>query len=376
MDSTEFDVTVADSQATVVAPVTPAEFDFEAYEEHEAMLLETCRAFQEAPSGVLVHRRMRVREVFSYGCRDMRRSLEFQLGALTQSLGFQMDIPNFLEPWYGIGTVASAYGFNYEWYEGQAPAGRTLFRTVEEALRSKPMPVRETAIGRHTLLMIEYFLEETGGRLPMSLTDVQSPFNVACHVVDLNALFMEVIMNPGAVKELLDRIAELMVEWTDDQLERMRGQVVWPGHGFASSRPFKGMGMSDDNSLMIFPDHYFAVAEEADARAGAPFGGLVFHSCGNWTNRVDMVKQLEGLRAVDGAFSKATDPAPNSPERFAEAFAGTGITVNARIVGEPRTVEDIVKRLWRPDMKLAVVTYCRTPSKQQEAYERVHGVCG
>ncbi|MCJ7673544.1 MAG: hypothetical protein MUO33_00145 [Sedimentisphaerales bacterium] len=36
-------------------------------------------------------------------------------------------VAKFLEPWYGIGTVASAFGLDYVWKEGQAPAVRPRF---------------------------------------------------------------------------------------------------------------------------------------------------------------------------------------------------------------------------------------------------------
>lgn len=376
MDSTRFDTTLLDSQATVVAPVTPEEFDYEAYEELVATLFERCREFRESASGVLVYRRFRVFEVFNHGCRDMCKSLEWQLGGLARSLEYRSDVPNFIEPWYGIGTVASAYGFEYEWPDGQAPVGRTLFRSVEEALNADPVPVRETRIGKHTLAMIDYFLNATNGRLPMSLTDVQSPFNIACHIIDMESLLTEVMMNPHAVATLLGRIADVMIEFAHDQLALLGDQVVWPGHGFASSGVFQGMGMSCDNSLMVFPDQYLEVAGEADGRVGASFGGTVFHSCGDWSHRVEIVKQIPGLRAVDGAFTKATDPSPNSPSVFRDAFADTGLVVNARMVGGMDAVSRCVEQLWTPGLKLIAVTYCDTPSEQSDVYERIHAICG
>ncbi|MHC4560350.1 MAG: hypothetical protein ACYS80_23955, partial [Planctomycetota bacterium] len=100
-----FDQTSVDVQATPVEPVTAAEFDFGAYADYEASLLERCRAFWQAESGVLVYRRMRVAEVFSYGCADMKASLEWQLGGLQKSMEYKADVPNFLVPWYGIGIV-------------------------------------------------------------------------------------------------------------------------------------------------------------------------------------------------------------------------------------------------------------------------------
>ncbi len=89
-----------------------------------------------------------------------------------------------------------------------------------------------------------------------------------------------------------------------------------------------------------------------------------------------VVRELPGLRMVDAAFGPATDPCPNPPEPFADALAGTGIVLNARVVGPPDTVLAQVRPLWRPRMKLIVVTYCETPAEQAEAYERVRELYG
>jgi hypothetical protein len=74
-----FDTTASDSQATLVEPMSPADFDFEVYADYEAGLQKRCRDFAAADSGILVYRRVRVAEVFSAGCRDMEHSLECQL---------------------------------------------------------------------------------------------------------------------------------------------------------------------------------------------------------------------------------------------------------------------------------------------------------
>lgn len=134
--------------------------------------------------------------------------------------------------------------------------------------------------------------------------------------------------------------------------------------------------MSDDNALMISGQQYLELAVPAVEYAGEPFGGSGFHSCGNWSDKVEMVKKIAGLRMVDGAFSAATDPTPNPPEPFAEAFADTGIVVNARIVGSPETIAGSVRKLWKPGMKLIVVTYCQSPDEQAEAYNLVYKICG
>jgi len=375
MGQEKFDQTSMDVQATPVEPVAPEAFDFDGYADYEASLQEKCRDFWQARTGVLVYRRMRVAEVFSYGCKDMKTSLEWQLGGLRKSMEFKADVPNFLEPWYGIGTVTGAFGVDYIWNEGQAPAVRPKFQSAKEALDHNTAPVSQSKIGKHTLDVIDYFIEKTGGQIPVSLTDTQSPLNIACNIVDMSGLFFEMFDNPEAVKELLQLLAGLLVDFTHEQIRHIGRALVWPGHGFASCRDFEGLGMSDDNSLMISDQQYLEFAAGAVEFAGKLFGGSAFHSCGNWSDKVEMVGKIPGLRMVDGAFSAATDPSPNPPEPFARTFANTGIVVNARIVGGPDTVVDIVRRLWMPGMKLIVVTYCRRPEEQAKVYDQIHEIC-
>ncbi len=123
----KFDTSKSDAQATIVDPVKVADFPFETYSEYENKLTERCRQFIQADSGALVYRRMRVAEVFSYGCRDMKQSLEWQLGALQESIDYKADVPNFLEPWYGLGMVACSFGIDYIWNAGQSPAVKPAF---------------------------------------------------------------------------------------------------------------------------------------------------------------------------------------------------------------------------------------------------------
>lgn len=371
----EFNSSLADSQATAVTPLTPEQFDTEAYADYAAGLDARCKAFWEAPSGVLVYRRMRVKEVFAGDCRDMEHSLHWQLGALKQSMKFKADIPNFLEPWYGLGTVASAYGFGYIWEKDLAPAVDGKFASTAELLAAPCKPVAETEIGRHTLDMVEYFLDKTKGRIPMSYCDVQSPLNTLSNIIDSNQFYMDFYLDPDSMKKAMDRTADLLIDFTRAQQRLIGDALAKPGHGFASSRTFDGLGMSDDTITMLSPDLYVDMAVPAMAKAGDAFGGTVFHSCGNWSDKKADIVTIKNIRMADGAFSKATDPGANPTEGFADTFAGTGVVLNARIVGDPELVEAKVKELWKPGMKLIVVTYCETPEEQAEVYDRIHDIC-
>ncbi len=370
-----FDVTKRDAQATDVQPVSVGQFDFDGFSAYEGCLLKGLEDFRRAESGVAVYRRVRAAEVFADGSRDMKRSLEWQLGCLQKSMTYKADVPNFLEPWYGIGAVAAAYGAEYVWNPGQAPAVHPLFATTAEALQHTPVAIAQTAVGRHTLDMIDYFLTETKGRLPMSLSDAQSPLNASTMIVENSSLFMDMLLDPDAVKQFLDRLATLTIDFMNEQRRMIGPCLASPGHGFASARCLEGYGQSDDNIVMLSNEQYIECALPAFARVGQALGGPVFHSCGNWTPQLPAVHSIPGLRMVDGAFSSQTDPDPNPATPVAEAFAGSGVIVNARIVGGLEVIERTVKELWRPGMKLVVVTYCDTPEEQSAAYNVIHTIC-
>ncbi len=103
MQDKSFNYNVTDSQGTEIKPLKPHEFNIEEYNEYETLMLRCSREFWASKSGVAVHRRFRVPQVFSYGCKDMEESLSFQLAALKESMRYKMDIPNFLEPGMVLG---------------------------------------------------------------------------------------------------------------------------------------------------------------------------------------------------------------------------------------------------------------------------------
>lgn len=371
----KFDIYLSDSQSTVIEPVLPGDFDFAEYNEYAEKLNEKCESFWKADSGILVYRRMRVGECFSYGCRDMVNSLNLQLGALKASIKYKADVPNFLEPWYGIGTISSAFGGEYIWQPGNAPALETRFSLLREVLDYEPLPVAKTAIGKHTLDMIEFFMDKTKGLLPISLTDTQAPLNMVSHLCPLDDFFMAMILTPEKVQQFFEILSDLSIEFNNEQLKLIGNALVSPGHGFASSKVWKGLGMSQDNAIMISPEQFTEIAIPAVKKISDRLGGLAFHSCGDWVNWIDAVLNIEGLIMADGAFSAETDPnAITSYESF-HKFRNKGVILNARIVGDLNIIEESVKRIWTPGMKLIVVTYCKTPEEQEEAYNRIHEIC-
>lgn len=370
-----FSTSKSDAQATLVEPVKVSDFRFNEYVEYAEELTGRCEAFMKKSSGVLVYRRMRVAEVFSYGCKEMKQSLEWQLGALQKSMDYAADVPNFLEPWYGIGPITTAFDIDYVWHKGQAPATIPKFQTIDEALAYPYKQVKETPVGRHTLNMIEYFLDQTKARVPMSFSDIQSPFNNATNIVDTSNFLISLMMDPEKVLQFLDLLADLTIDFYKEQEKLIGSALVKPGHGFASSPLFEGFAMSDDNVVMVDADSYYNYIRPSFEKVGKAFGGPVFHSCGNYSDKIETIKKIEGLKTVDAAFSIETDPTPNPTAPFVDSLTNTGIVLNARMVGDSSVVENCIGELWKPGMKLLAVTYSQSVEEQNEVYKIIHKIC-
>lgn len=372
-----FDTSLRDSQGTQVEPVSVKDFDLDAYAEYEASLLERNKDFFEKDeAGLLVYRRVRADGVFYDKCRDYKESLALQLGTLQTSMRYKADIANFLEPWYGIGYIAACFGSDYVWDANQAPSVKPPFSCAEDILNADYKPIAETEIGKHILNMEEYFLEQTKGKLPISFCDIQSPLNMLSYLLPITDLFMEIYDDPDSVKAAAELTSELLIEFLKKQQNLLGDTLARPGHGFASSRAFKGAGMSDDNSIMLQADDYIELFQPSDEKIGKTFGGTVYHSCGVWEGKIDMVKNMKHLTAADGAFSIQTDPSPNNPEVFAPAFSGTGIILNARAVGSCDESYPVFEKLWTPQSKLIAVTYCKDPEEQERLYDKLHALAG
>jgi alkanesulfonate monooxygenase SsuD/methylene tetrahydromethanopterin reductase-like flavin-dependent oxidoreductase (luciferase family) len=82
-----------------------------------------------------------------------------------------------------------------------------------------------------------------------------------------------------------------------------------------------------------------------------------------------------GLKMVDAAFTPQTDPSPNPAAPFTSELKNSGIILNARMVGEPDTVEKTINELWTPGLKLIAVTYSQSPEEQQQVYDLIHQIC-
>jgi len=262
-------------------------------------------------------------------CRDRRAMLDLQLAGIAKTLSVDTDWIPYLEPWHGVGVYAEAFGCPFEWREGDSPWTHPIVKTVDDLKKLQPPTLKNAKMLNYVLDTVEYFDRETQGRLPIALTDTQSPLDNATLVCDTTFYFMSTFEYPDHIKQLLRWITDLMIESSKAQRRRMRN-AAQPGHIMWSPPDAKGISISEDNLVMIGPDFYAEFAEPYNIDLARAFGGLAVHSCGVWHKLFEPVSKTPGLFMADLCIHRGGDPNPNRFEDVLRGFAGKNTLVQIR----------------------------------------------
>ena len=328
----------------------PAAFDYGRFDEWRQEREERTAGFwRQRGGGVLF-------VPHAYGdytrCRTPAESLRCQLDAISATMDIDTDYVPFLEPWFGVGVFAAAFGCPFIQMENESPQTRYGVFNSEQAAALEPVPIDRCAPLRLVLEAIGHFIDATGGRIPISCTDTQSPFDTASLVWESSDFFVSMATAPETVHRLLEKITRLKIEFSRLQAAAIGERWARPGHIMPSVTAGPGLSISEDDIVMISPEHYREFCEPYNRRLAEEFGGLAVHSCGNYERQLGALLQTPGLIMVDAAFSPALDPDPNRDYEFwRDTLKGTGIILQARMhLDWPR----ILPRLYHPDLKLVL----------------------
>jgi len=305
-------------------------------------------------------------------CNTVGRIVDNNLAYLEASvaLPWSDDLP-YLEPWIGTGVFANAFGCEYVFREHDAPHTHYACRTVEEALALPDPDWRQAPVMGMVLEAIDALKAATQGRIPIALTDTQSAFDTATLVMDASEFFIACYTEEASVMALMRRINDLIIAFSRAQMERIgEGLVARPGHIMTGAPFLSGVSISDDNLAVSSPEVNARVSLPFDAELAAAFGGLAIHSCGAWAHTMAAAAAIPGVTMLDMALSRACDPNPNDPRAVREALRGTGVIAKVRVGGDMDEVDEILRQLYAPDLKLAVeIAY--SPDHAEANYRRV-----
>jgi hypothetical protein len=171
--------------------------------------------------------------------------------------------------------------------------------------RDLPEPViSPDSIASFWLDMQAYVLNETEGRLPISVIDMQGPMDVAGQLWGYDNLFLDAMDEGVKTKALLEKCTTAFIELWQRQQDLLGdtfvGTHLW-GWSWVKEGSNHGASLSMDSLAMISADFFSAHTREHLARISEAFGGLAIHSCGDFSAVVSGITGISGIDTINSS---------------------------------------------------------------------------
>lgn len=246
------------------------------------------------------------------------RYLQAQLEEIEDQLKLKGDFVPSLCPSLGVIAIASAFGCEVVWWEKDFPAVKPIIKEGVEEVPDffKPNPTAGE-LGR-ILDYTRYFIDKTGGKYPIRLTDIQGPLDNVAIIMGHNNLLTAMLSKPKSVHHLMGLVTDLMIDFIKAQREIVyqAGIEFVPAMFLPWIPDGLGVAVSNDDWVMISPEMHDEFHIPYLNRLSEEFGGIYLHSCGNWQHQIPSIKKIYQLRGLE--FGASETP----PEAVFEAFNG------------------------------------------------------
>lgn len=208
------------------------------------------------------------------------------------------DIPA-LRTDFGTSIFPSAFGAPVRFEKGRYPWNEPIvFDEPTVVYRLTKPSVRDGLLGM-VLDFTHFVVRETNGQLPVKMTDLQGPVDVAYLLWESNNFFLALFEAPKAVHHLLEMITELIIEFVHAQKKAAREAEFIPCH-LQHYLPWgEGICVSEDLLSILSPELYREFAIPYLNVLSEEFGGVFIHSCGNFTHNLQVLAEVKGLKGIN-----------------------------------------------------------------------------
>lgn len=228
---------------------------------------------------------------------DDALDLQYQLKLNDDCLHYRSDYVPRLSPYMGSTSIASAFGAPVVFPDNNQPISLPMIERAQDAFTVESPDIYTNDLKR-VFEKTEYFLQETKGEYPITTFDFQSPFDTVHLLWNHTNFFMDLIMNPEAVLYLLDRVTEVTIE-AGLRLKEMVPHYV-PAHCPSLYMPEEvGTTICLDSMVNIGPDMFDTFIRPSLEKIAEAFGGVVIHSCGDFSHHLEKIKSVKGLKGIN-----------------------------------------------------------------------------
>jgi len=175
-----------------------------------------------------------------------------------------------------------------------------LIETPDDIDRLPPPSFSPGTVAHEWLTMQRYALEETEGRLPIHVMDMQGPADVCGQLWGYENLLAAAYTDPVAYHVLLQKVTEAFIGFWDAQ-RTLAGELFVGTHlfGWDWVPADAGASISADSLVMVSAPFYQEFYQPYLQQIGEHFGGMAVHSCGNFSATAPALCATPSLKAVN-----------------------------------------------------------------------------
>ncbi len=239
--------------------------------------------------------------------QDPAKFLDAQLTELAATLALPGDVIPSLCPAFGVVSIPSAFGSEVIWWDDNLPAAKPACDGEPESVLALPDPSLDSGEIPRILAHTRYYIEQTRGRVPIRLTDVQGPLDAAALIAGHTEFLSLIKTDPEAAHHLLQQVTDFIIALVKAQRSIVKdGGVEFVPSMFQPWLPDgEGVSIANDECVMLSPEHHDTFSVPYMNMLSEEFGGVFMHSCGDWTHQFSSLDRVHNLRGLEFGATEA-----------------------------------------------------------------------
>lgn len=221
----------------------------------------------------------------------------------------------------GTEVFGEAFGCKVYRPKDNMPFAIPMVKTSSEASKVKVPKLEDTKFSE-LFEIADRTVQLIGAGALTKLPDMQCPMDIVATIWDKTYLFVAMLEEPEAVKELCHKVSEFVTSFLDEWFRRY-------GKDFMAHHPDyympQGVTFSIDEVGSISPALFNEFFLDELNYFSNRYGGLGFHCCANAKHQWDNFKKINNLRLINF----------NQPEKVLEkaytSFAGTAAQMHVPV---------------------------------------------
>ena len=221
----------------------------------------------------------------------------------------------------GTEVFAAAFGCDCHLFEGSNPAAKPLVSTAAEAdaLEVPGLTVRPL---ERLFEWGQLLRERLGPEVPITVPDIQSPFDIAALIWKKEAFYLAMYEAPDSVHRLVEKCTSLLKGFLQEFMRQFpECNLIHCPNCWAP--PALGCSLSEDEAGCLSPEMFEEFCLPSLLDLSETFGGMFMHCCATADYQYDNFRKIPRLRGLNRVF-QAPGPGP-----AIEAFEGQTVLVQA-----------------------------------------------